>query len=78
MNDLEAMSLLAKKGNMKLKLFPEIVSAKAVKNGGHITFGIYLIDRLTFFSNYYSMGYVEVVTKVEFDKKFKAVVDMLS
>jgi hypothetical protein len=53
-------------------------SVGETKKGKSNTFGVYLISRLTFMTNYYSMGYVEVITKREFDKQFKNVIDMLS
>lgn len=49
-----------------------------VKKGKSNTPGIYFIHRLTFFSNYFSMGYVEPITKKEYEKYFKKVLIILS
>jgi len=48
-----------------------------VKRGKGNTFGIYLIDRLTFLSNYISTGYAISCTKNEYDRAFKKVLSML-
>jgi len=60
------------------KVIQVCTSVGETKKGKSNTFGVYLIDRTTFFTNYYSMGYIEPVTKAEYMKKFKAVIDMLS
>lgn len=46
------------------------------KGRGH-TFGVYLISRITFFSNYLSMNYAVPCTKKEYDKSFEAVLKYL-
>lgn len=48
-----------------------------VKKGKSNTFGIYLIGRMTFFSNYYAMNYAIECTKKEYDKHFNKVLFML-
>lgn len=48
-----------------------------VKKGKSNTYGIYLIHRITFFSNYLSYRYVEECSKGEFETKFNEVVNYL-
>jgi len=49
-----------------------------VKKGKSNTFGIYLISKMTFFSNYYAQSYIQEITKKEYEKNFKKVMFMLS
>jgi len=44
-----------------------------IKKGKSNTFGVYLIHKLTFFSNYAAMNYVEEITQKEYYKQFKKV-----
>ncbi len=48
-----------------------------VKKGKSNTFGVYLIHRLTFFTNYLAINYCEPCTKREFEKAFEKTVKML-
>ena len=48
-----------------------------VKKGKSNTFGIYLIHRITLYSNYLAVGYLEPCTKKEFEKQFDKIVKML-
>lgn len=47
-----------------------------VKKGKSNTFGIYLIHRLTFLSNYFKY-YIQPCTKAEYNKNFNKVLKML-
>jgi hypothetical protein len=46
------------------------------KKGKSNTFGIYLIHRLTFLSNYFNF-YIEPCSKKEYEKNFNKVIEML-
>ena len=48
-----------------------------VKKGKSNTFGVYLINRLTMLSNYYSPNYIEPCSKKEYEKMFNQVVKCL-
>jgi len=48
-----------------------------VKKGKSNTFGVYLICKMTLFSNYLAPSYIEPCTKKEFNKQFDRVVKML-
>ena len=48
-----------------------------VKKGKSNTFGVYLIARLTFLTNYLAMGYAVICTKREYDKNFDKAFKML-
>ena len=48
-----------------------------IKKGKSNNFGIYLISKLTLFSNYMAMNYLEPCTKKQFDKQFEKVAFML-
>lgn len=48
-----------------------------VKKGKSNTFGIYLIHKMTLFSNYLAPNYIEPCTKKQFDNQFDKVVKML-
>lgn len=48
-----------------------------IKKGKSNTFGIYLIHKITLFSNYLNMGYLEPITKKEYEKQFQKVVKLL-
>ena len=48
-----------------------------VKKGKGNTFGVYLIHKLTFFSNYLAMGYVMQITKEEYEFHFNRIFEML-
>lgn len=39
--------------------------------------GVYLINKVTFFSNYLGPGYVQVCTQKEFEKNFEEIVNVL-
>lgn len=47
------------------------------KKGRTNAFGVYLIHRITFLSNYFSIHYTEPCTKKEYDKQFEKVIKML-
>jgi peroxiredoxin len=47
------------------------------KPGRTNAFGVYLIHRITFLSNYYTINYTEPCTKKEYDKQFEKVIQML-
>jgi len=53
------------------------VSVGETKKGRGHTFGIYVIDRMTFFSNYLGMGYAEPCDAKEYKKEFKRIVTYL-
>ncbi len=59
------------------KVVQVCITTGDVKKGKSNTFGIYLICKLTLFSNYMAQGYVEKCDKKEFDKKFDQVVKYL-
>lgn len=48
-----------------------------IKRGKSHTFGIYLITKMSFVSNYFAMNYVEPCTKAEYKKQFDKVLQML-
>ena len=48
-----------------------------VKKGKSNTYGVYLIHRMTFFSNYLATSYIEPCTKNEYEKQFNKVFNML-
>lgn len=48
-----------------------------VKKGKSNTFGIYLIHKMTLYSNYLATGYLLPCTKREYEKQFKKVLVML-
>ena len=50
---------------------------KETKRGRSSTLGVYLIHRVTFLTNYMSMGYITPITKKEYQKQFAKVVSML-
>lgn len=47
------------------------------KKGKSNTFGIYLIHKMTLYSNYLAPGYLIPCTKREYEKQFKKVIKML-
>jgi hypothetical protein len=47
------------------------------KKGRTNAFGVYLIHRITFLSNYMAMDYIEPCTKKEYQKNFNKVFEML-
>ena len=49
-----------------------------VKRGKGNYFGVYLIGKLTFFSNYLAQSYVEQITKQEYEKHLKKTIKLLS
>lgn len=53
------------------------LSSGDVKKGKANNFGVYLIGKLTFFTNYAAQSYVEPCTKKEFEKKFNLMIKML-
>ena len=53
------------------------LSSGDVKKGKANNFGVYLISKLTLFTNYLAQNYCEPCTKKEFEKKFNLVVKML-
>ena len=53
------------------------VTAGDVKKGKSHTFGIYLIHKITLFSNYLTCGYLEPCSKKEYEAQFKKVVKLL-
>ncbi len=53
------------------------LSSGDVKKGKANNFGIYLIDKLTLFTNYLAQSYCEPCTKKEFDSKFNTVIKIL-
>lgn len=48
-----------------------------IKKGKSNTFGVYLVHRLTFLTNYISMDRVEPCRKDVYEKKFNQIVKML-
>ena len=48
-----------------------------VKKGKSNSLGVYLIHKVTFVTNYLSMGYVEKCTKAEYEKMFTKVIETL-
>lgn len=48
-----------------------------IKKGRTNSFGVYMIHRLTFLSNYYAYRYVESISKKLFDSKFQEIIKML-
>lgn len=40
--------------------------------------GVYLISRLTFFTNYVAMGYTEPITQAVYEQKFKQAVTIIA
>lgn len=48
-----------------------------IKKGKSNTFGIYLINKVTFFGNYLGPGYLQPISKAEFTKQFDQVVEAL-
>jgi len=53
------------------------ISCGDTKKGKSNTFGIYLITKLTFLSNYFATGYILPCSKKEFDEQFDSTVKML-
>lgn len=53
------------------------VSFGDIKKGKSNNFGIYLISKLTFFGNYLGPGYLQVITKKEWDKQFEDILTAL-
>lgn len=47
------------------------------KKGKSNTFGVYIIHRITFLTNYLAQSYAEPCTKAEYNKQFDKVVKML-
>lgn len=62
---------------MAEKVIQVVVNQGEQKKGRANLFGVGLISRITFLCNYLSLGYVETVTKKEYDKKFSEVFTML-
>lgn len=48
-----------------------------IKKGKGNTIGVYLIDKVTFFTNYLAFNYVDETTKGIFQKKFNQVIEIL-
>jgi hypothetical protein len=48
-----------------------------VKKGKANTMGVYMIHRMTLFSNYMAMNRLQTCTKSEFEKNFEKVINML-
>lgn len=59
------------------KVVQVCMSVGDVKKGKSNTFGTYLIHRMTFLTNYMAMGYVEAITKKQYDKMFNRCYDFL-
>jgi len=59
------------------KVIQVCVGVGETKRGKSNTFGIYLIERLTFFTNYLAMGYAVPCTKKEYDNYFDKVLKLL-
>lgn len=55
-----------------------LVTCGEIKKGRGNTFGIYLISRMTFFSNYLAMNYAVPCSQKEYEKNFKEVLSYLS
>lgn len=53
------------------------LSVGDVKKGKSNTFGVYLISKMTFLSNYFVTGYILPITQDEYEEQFKKVVKML-
>ncbi len=53
------------------------LSTGDIKRGKSNTFGMYLISRLTLFTNYLAPNYCEPCTKKEFDKQFELTIKLL-
>lgn len=60
------------------KVVQVCITCGDVKKGKSNTFGVYLISKMTLFSNYMAPQYVEPVSKKEYEKQFKKVVKYLS
>lgn len=54
-----------------------VLYAGESKKGKGNTFGVYLISRLTFFTNYLAMGYAEPCKRSEYDVSFNKVIEAL-
>lgn len=48
-----------------------------VKKGRAHTWGVYLISRTSFLTNYKGMDYLEKIPKSEFKKQFKALIKLM-
>lgn len=48
-----------------------------VKKGKSNTFGVYLVHKMTLFSNYLAPNYIEPCTRKEYERQFKKVVQLL-
>lgn len=48
-----------------------------VKSGKHSSIGIYVMGKLSFMSNYYAMGYVDVISKEEYESAFNKIFTIL-
>ena len=59
------------------KVVQVCASTGDTKRGKSNTIGIYAIAKLTFYSNYLSLNYVEVCSKKDFEKKFEEAVNFL-
>jgi len=60
------------------KVVQVCITCGDVKKGKSNTFGIYLIHKMTLFSNYLAPCYIEPCTQKEFIKQFNKVVNMLN
>ena len=59
------------------KVVQVVVNQGEAKKGRANLFGIGLIAKITFLCNYLSIGYVEVCSKREYDKRFLDIVKMM-
>lgn len=48
-----------------------------VKKGRSNSFGVYLISRVTFLTNYMAMGYVQPCLKAEYNRSFDKIIGFL-
>jgi len=53
------------------------LSVGDVKKGKSNTFGVYLISKMTFLSNYFVTGYILPITQKEYEDQFQKVVKLL-
>lgn len=54
-----------------------VIHEGEVKKGRTNAFGVYLISRITFLTNYMAMGYVTPCTKAKYDQAFEKTVNLL-
>lgn len=48
-----------------------------IKKGKSNTYGVYLINKVTFFGNYLGPGYLQLISKAEYTKHYNEVMEAL-